>query len=110
MGAAGTLANESNIIPKTFRKFLDAYQAQDHEEITRQYVDMRRFSQFVLQFGGTPRWIKIAMKVFKLPGGEGGLREPFLMPDEEVERFAEGVVKLQIPEIDELSRASGLKA
>ncbi|HWD25455.1 MAG TPA: dihydrodipicolinate synthase family protein [Acidimicrobiales bacterium] len=110
MGAVGTLANESNIIPKTFRKFLDAYQARDIDEVTKQYSDIRRFSQFVLQFGGTPRWIKMAMKVLKLPGGEGGLREPFLMPDEaELQRFTEGILKLPLPEIDELARASGLR-
>ncbi|MDQ1424696.1 MAG: hypothetical protein QOD72_2194 [Acidimicrobiaceae bacterium] len=111
MGAAGTLGNEPNIIPKTFRQFLDAYRAQDYQEAIRVYSDIRRFAQFVLQFGGTPRWIKMAMKVFKLPGGEGGLREPFLMPGQaELERFATGAVSLDLPEITELARASGLIA
>ncbi len=111
MGAAGTLGNEPNIIPKTFRSFLDAYRAGDYQEATKVYSDIRRFAQFVLQWGGTPRWIKIAMKVFKLPGGEGGLREPFLMPgDAELERFTSGALSLDIPEVTELARTSGLLA
>lgn len=111
MGAAGTLGNEPNIIPKTFREFLDAYQAKDYQKAVKVYSDIRRFSQFVLQWGGTPRWIKVAMKVFKLPGGEGGLREPFLMPgNDELERFANGVLKLDVPEVTELARMSGLVA
>ena len=56
------------------------------------------------------RWQKMALKVFKLPGGEGGLRKPYLMPsDAEVERFTTGVLALGLAEIDELARAAGLR-
>ena len=51
----------------------------------------------------------MALKVFKLPGGEGGLRKPYLMPtDAEVERFTSGLLALGLAEIDELAGAAGL--
>jgi hypothetical protein len=55
------------------------------------------------------RWQKMALKVFKLPGGEGGLRKPYVMPtDAEVERFTTGLLALELAEIDELAQAAGL--
>ena len=48
------------------------------------------------------------MKAFKLPGGEGGVREPYRMPpDAEIKTFIEGLIKLGLPEIEEQARASG---
>jgi hypothetical protein len=49
------------------------------------------------------------MKIFKLPGADGGLREPYLMPsDSVIEEFARQALALNIPEINELGRAAGL--
>ena len=63
---------------------------------------------FVEQWPGA-RWQKMALKVFKLPGGEGGLRKPYVMPtDAEVERFTTGLLALELAEIDELAQAAGL--
>ena len=51
----------------------------------------------------------LAMKVFGLPGGEGGARRPFVMPPEdEVERFTRGLLQLRLAEIDEMARAAGV--
>jgi hypothetical protein len=51
----------------------------------------------------------MAMKVLKLPGGEGGTRGPYLMPPEdEVRKFTEGMLRLRLAEIDDLARAAGL--
>lgn len=69
---------------------------------------MHRFNRFVEQWSGA-RWQKMALKVFKLPGGEGGLRTPYLMPtDVDVERFTAGLLASGLAEIDELARAAGL--
>ena len=52
----------------------------------------------------------MAMKILKLPGGEGGPRGPYLMPpDDEVQKFADGLLRLRLPEIDETARAAGLR-
>ncbi|MEJ0097567.1 MAG: hypothetical protein WDM84_06040 [Bauldia sp.] len=55
------------------------------------------------------RWIKMGMKVLKLPGGEGGLRRPYLMPPEdELRKFTDGLLRLGIPEVDEMAKKAGL--
>jgi len=52
----------------------------------------------------------MAMRIFKLPGWQGGLREPYRMPpDEEVQRFQDGLLRLGLPEIEEQARAAGLE-
>jgi hypothetical protein len=77
-------------------------------ETTQIYADLHRFNRFVEHWRGA-RWQKMALKVFKLPGGEGGLRKPYLIPnDAEVERFTTGVLALGLAEIDELAQAAGL--
>ena len=51
----------------------------------------------------------MAMKAFGLPGGEGGARRPFVMPpQDEVERFVQGLLQLRLPEIDEMARNAGV--
>jgi 4-hydroxy-tetrahydrodipicolinate synthase len=120
MGATGLLGVAANVIPKTFRKYLDAYESGDMQTACEVYADLKRFAQFSNAWqggddqspegkGGNGRWIKMAHKVFRIPGGEGGLREPYLMPDEaRLERFAKGAIALNIPELNELARDAGL--
>ena len=39
---------------------------------------IQRLLRIVNQWApSTARWVKMAMKAFKMPGGEGGLREPY---------------------------------
>ena len=111
LGATGIVGGEFNVIPKSFRRYVDAYESGNSEETARTYRDLKMFARFVSRWSPAyPRWIKMALKVFKLPGGEGGLREPYKMPnDDEVKEFTEGVLRLRIPEIDELARAANLK-
>ena len=52
----------------------------------------------------------MAMRLLKLPGWEGGLREPYRMPPEpEYQRFAHGFLRLGLPEIEEQARKAGLR-
>jgi 4-hydroxy-tetrahydrodipicolinate synthase len=110
LGAAGLLGAEANVLPKTHRLYIDLYEHGDLDALAKVYADIKRFSQYVAKWhSAAPRWIKMAMRAFKLPGGEGGLRKPYLNPDErEVDDFAAGLLKLGIPEINELARAAGL--
>jgi len=49
----------------------------------------------------------MAMRVLGLPRGGGSVRDPYRMPaDQEVQRFAEGLFKLNIHEIKELRAAA----
>jgi dihydrodipicolinate synthase/N-acetylneuraminate lyase len=110
MGAAGIVPAQANIIPKTFRRYMDLYQAAKPSELARVYADMQRVTDFLSPWNSAgPRWIKMWLRVFKQPGGDGGLREPYLMPDDaELTRFAEGALSLDVPEVQEQARAAGL--
>tara|TARA_B100000315_G_scaffold254843_1_gene296760 strand:- start:747 stop:1691 length:945 start_codon:yes stop_codon:yes gene_type:complete len=110
LGATGLLNPEANIIPKTFRRYLDLYESGDFDALGRVYADLQRFNRHVGKWhSGSPRWLKMTMKVLKLPGGEGGVRLPYLMPeDDEAESFTDGLLRLRLPEIDELAGAAGL--
>lgn len=112
LGAAGVIGGELNLLPKTYRRYIDLYESADYAGAALVYADLKRFNRYVMKWRGAhPRWIKMMMKVFKLPGGEGGLRGPYLMPpDAELEIFARGLLALRIPEIDELARAAGMTA
>ncbi|HEY4201287.1 MAG TPA: dihydrodipicolinate synthase family protein [Devosiaceae bacterium] len=109
-GATGLLGTESNIIPQTYRHYLDALERNDLDEAARTYGLIRRFLDYVAPWNSGPtRWIKMCMRVLKLPGGEGGVREPYrLPPDDQLHSFATGLTRLGVPEIDAMAKAAGL--
>ena len=110
LGATGLLGAQANLIPKTFRDYIDLYEAGKLTEANKVYGDMKRVAQFVKRWQpSTPRWIKLALKAFKLPGWEGGVREPYVLPDDtELARFIDGALRLDVPEINEMARAAGV--
>ena len=109
--ALGTslFAAEANVIPQTFRRFVDLAQAGEFAAAGQVLGQIRRFNQLVMGWGPCARWIKMAMKFLKLPGWEGGLRRPYLMPaDDVVSAFGERLLRLGIPEIDATASAAGV--
>jgi 4-hydroxy-tetrahydrodipicolinate synthase len=111
LGAAGILGGEINIIPATYRRYIDLFALGRFDELGQVYADIKRYLAYTSRWNPAPtRWIKMAMKVLKLPGGEGGIREPYLIPSaDELEQFTEGLLRLRIPEIEEQARAAGLR-
>jgi dihydrodipicolinate synthase/N-acetylneuraminate lyase len=106
---ATLFAAEANIIPGTFRQFIDHAQAGRFQAAGKTLADIRRFNRLIMQYGPCARWIKMCMRILKLPGWEGGLRKPYLMPPEdEVKNFAAALLRLRVPEIDAMARAAGL--
>lgn len=110
LGAAGLLVAEANIIPKTHRRFADLYDAGDTVELAMVYAQLKRFTDYVAKWHhSSPRWVKTAMAALKLPGGEGGAREPYrALPPAEARDFIDGLLRLGIPELDELARRAGI--
>ena len=101
---AELFAAEANIIPATVALFRDLYEQRRFDELGEVLAHIRRFNKFVMRWGPCARWIKMAMHVLKLPGWEGGLRRPYLMPPEpELQQFAHGLLALRIPEITNLA-------
>ena len=114
LGAGGLICSMANIVPMTVRTYVDHYEAGDEDAASRVYADLQRLSRYIEGGGGVwhgPRWIKMALKVLKLPGGEGGVRPPYVLPpDEEIDQFGAGLLALGVPEIDDMARAAGLAA
>ena len=104
LGATGLVSMEGNILPKTFRRYIDAYEQGRYDEMAKLYGDIARFIRHVRKWqSSTPRWLKMAMAVLEVPGGKGGLREPYRMPnDAEVKKFTDGLYKLGLEEIEEI--------
>ena len=106
---ATLFAAEANILPKTFRAFIDHAEAGRYVEAATTLAHIRRFNQLIMQWGPCARWIKMCMEVLRLPGCAGGLRKPYLMPSDEVMRgFKTSLLSLGCPEIDEMARAAGV--
>jgi dihydrodipicolinate synthase/N-acetylneuraminate lyase len=110
MGAAGIDVQEANFVPATVRRYVDLYQAGRTEESLEVYADLKRLTKINERWKpSSARWIKMALKAFKLPGGEGGLREPYLMPAEhEIRLFIDAVLALDIPEVNDMARRAGI--
>ena len=110
LGADGVFGSEANIIPKTYRRYRDLSVEGRSKEAGIAYSELRRFNAFVNRWGpSNPRWLKMAMRVLDLPGGRGAIREPYLMPPEsELKVFADGLIALDIPELNGLLKRVGL--
>jgi dihydrodipicolinate synthase/N-acetylneuraminate lyase len=108
-GAAGLLGNHANVIPQTFRRYMDLYESGSYQEMNVLYAKLRLFDDYVYSWGISPIWIKMAMKAFDLPGAAGGVRPPFVLPpDDKIQEFARGLLGLGIDEIDDMARAVGM--
>jgi 4-hydroxy-tetrahydrodipicolinate synthase len=109
LGADGIIAS-ANFIPETYRRYADLYDAGKFAELDEVYAQLRRVAKFCEPWKySSPRTHKMIMKVFKLPGGEGGVREPHLdFGPESVARFTEGALRLPVPEVQEMARSAGL--
>ena len=110
MIGASIFSQEANILPRTVRQLIDLYQQGRQAEMAQPFFDIMRFRRYVSNWAPAgASFIKMAMMVLKLPGGEGGLRRPYLMPPPaEVDAFRDGLLALRIPEIDEMARAARL--
>ena len=110
LGCEGLFAAEANALPKTYRRYVNAYEQGHVEDLAQAYSEIKRFLPAVAPWShANSRWVKMFMKAFKLPGGEGGLREPYQMPPaEEMQKFVEGCLRVGVPEITDQARAAGL--
>jgi 4-hydroxy-tetrahydrodipicolinate synthase len=104
LGASGCLQAEGNIIPKSCRALIDAWTAGDIEGFSRYTEFFVRFSMIVNKWApSTARWVKMALRVLDLPGGEGPLRLPYIMPGpDEQQRMLHAFTELKVREAEGL--------
>jgi 4-hydroxy-tetrahydrodipicolinate synthase len=100
-GAAGLVDADSNLLPLTFRKYLEAHARKDVDAMNATYGDVMKFVRYVSPWASAnPRWIKMAMRVLQQPGGEGIPRPPYRMPSEAVQQqFLAGLRELGLAEL-----------
>ena len=110
LGAAGLVGGQLNLTPRTYRRYVDLYETRKLDEMGKVFADLMRTNQYCKPWDKiSGRQVKMFMHVLKLPGWEGGLREPCRIPPAaEMKRFADGLLALRVPEIDEMARAAGL--
>lgn len=83
LGSNGCLEAESNICPRLCQSIVDYYVAGDMTAAGEAMANFHRFANIVNRWApATARWVKMAMKVLNLPGGNGVLRRPYLLPSE----------------------------
>ena len=106
LGAAGIVSGNLNIMPKTYRAFATCYRDGDVAGMAELFGQMIRTNEFTKRWASpNSRMIKMFMTVFRLPGWEGGVREPCRMPPAvELQEFRTGLLTLGVSEFDELAR------
>jgi 4-hydroxy-tetrahydrodipicolinate synthase len=105
LGANGCLAAEPNIIPHSCRRVLSAFETNDLQTLRTSFAHLLRFGTIVNRWApSTARWVKMAMKVLDLPGGNGALREPYVMPPPaELEEMARAFEELDVRRVEGLA-------
>jgi 4-hydroxy-tetrahydrodipicolinate synthase len=83
LGAGGVMSAESNVIPRTCRELLASYARGDMSRLSETVRYVQRFTNIVQRWSpSSARWLKMALRVLGLPGGNSTIRKPYLMPDE----------------------------
>jgi 4-hydroxy-tetrahydrodipicolinate synthase len=105
MGAIGMLGAEANIVPRTYRRYATLCEAGVSAELGATFRELRRLTRYLSDWGASPRWLKMALRVLSLPGGKGRPRRPYLLPPQaQLDNFAEGLSHLGVSEMDEMLR------
>jgi 4-hydroxy-tetrahydrodipicolinate synthase len=83
LGSAGYLAAEPNIAPYLCRAIVERYSQGDIVGCARDVAHLWRLAMVGARWSpSNSRWLKMALKVLSLPGGNGVLRPPYLLPDD----------------------------
>jgi dihydrodipicolinate synthase/N-acetylneuraminate lyase len=104
LGANGCLCAEPNIIPKVCRAVVDHWVKGDQQAAGEALTNVIRFGNIVNQWApSTARWIKMALKILDLPGGNGVVREPYLLPGEaDQKKMADQFAAMGLKELEGL--------
>jgi len=107
-GSYGCQAAEPNLIPFTFRRLVDSILTGDVATASRLYPFVYDVARTVQRWApSTARWLKMGMSVLNLPGGNGGLREPYVLPgQDDLDEMAGAFNRLQVADMEAESEAA----
>jgi 4-hydroxy-tetrahydrodipicolinate synthase len=105
-GSYGVQSAEPNLIPYTMRRFADAVLSGDTATTAELFVFIYNFMRVCNRWApSTARWLKMGLKVLDLPGRNGVLREPYLLPGEDqLTSMREAFDALSVVEIEAESK------
>ena len=108
LGASGLTCPQANVTPRSYREFVDHYERKEFDKMAPIHAGLVRFKKLSERWHpGNVRWVKMAWKILKLPGGEGGVREPYVLPAaDQIKQFEDAMPGVGLPELDELLRAA----
>ena len=83
-GSSGVQSAEPNLVPYSMRRLADAVLTGDSETISEMFLFIYNLMRVVNRWApSTARWVKMGLRVLGMPGGNGAIREPYLLPDED---------------------------
>jgi 4-hydroxy-tetrahydrodipicolinate synthase len=108
LGAAGLVGGNLNIMPQSYRAYANCFRDGDLAGMAVLFRQMIRTNEFTNRWANpNSRMIKMFMTAFRLPGWQGGVREPCRMPPAgELEEFRTGLLRLGVHEFEQLARQS----
>jgi 4-hydroxy-tetrahydrodipicolinate synthase len=106
LGAAGFLASEPNIAPFMCRAIAEHFARGDMDKFSESIADLTRLSEILHPWArGNPRWLKMCLKILGLPGGNGVLRPPYVLPpDDEITQLATALAQFGLSRLEQAAR------
>jgi dihydrodipicolinate synthase/N-acetylneuraminate lyase len=105
MGAQGCLAAEPNLAPRLCQSVVGLYESGHLSEAGLALCQVVRLANIVNRWApSTARWVKMGLQVLQMPGGNGILRPPYLLPSSaERRQMADAFVAMNLTELEGLA-------
>jgi 4-hydroxy-tetrahydrodipicolinate synthase len=105
LGGSGCLAAEPNLVPNLCQSIVTSFAAGKLAQCAEAYAHVIRLGAVVNRWApSTARWVKMGMRVLSLPGGQGPIRKPYLMPPQtELDEMARAFEQLGIRQLEGLA-------
>jgi 4-hydroxy-tetrahydrodipicolinate synthase len=113
MGAAGSMGQENNAVPRICQSIADGYLAGDMTTVGRATQMLQRLNNVVSQYSeapGSARGVKMTLKVLGL--GNGVMRPPYVMPPaDHLDKFKAALDEIGVWDLEQsLARGQAVAA
>lgn len=110
-GSSGVQAAEPNIIPHAMRRLVYSVLTGDLATASELFVFVYNVMRVCQRWApSTARWLKMALKVLDLPGSNGVLREPYMLPGAgDLSSMAETFQRLDVAGVEQRCAAEAAR-